>query len=94
MSGKAGERTVEYEVEMRSLFKTPTGSDESLPLHRLAAKSKLSEMEIHRSDGKCLMLSYGTVKNNYKLYFILVNMNIIKKFFYMAWLTKQENQRK
>lgn len=56
MSGKAGESTVEFEVEMAFIFKLASDCDVSLPLHRLAAKRKLSEMEICRSDGKCLWL--------------------------------------
>nr|XP_022326522.1 von Willebrand factor A domain-containing protein 5A-like isoform X3 [Crassostrea virginica] len=50
LSGKAGESTVEFEVEMAFIFKLASDCDVSLPLHRLAAKRKLSEMEICRSD--------------------------------------------
>ncbi|XP_062620555.1 von Willebrand factor A domain-containing protein 5A-like [Saccostrea cucullata] len=61
MVGKAGKKSVEFSVDF-DLSKSRDTTDNSYPLHRLAAKTKLSEMEINRSD-KGIMVALSTALN-------------------------------
>lgn len=50
LTGKAGKKNVKFSMEFD--MNSCTHADDSCPLHRLAAKSKLTEMELNMADGK------------------------------------------
>ncbi|XP_061170035.1 von Willebrand factor A domain-containing protein 5A-like [Saccostrea echinata] len=51
LAGKAGDKNVEYNMDFTlSATSRSSNKDESCPLHRLAAKTRLSEMEMNGAD--------------------------------------------
>lgn len=63
MIGKAGNKSVEFSFEFDFNLDTCSGVDFSFPLHRLAAKTKLSEMELQRITG----INAGTEFANFQV---------------------------
>lgn len=51
LTGNAGSKRVEYSMEFVLSRSKTNIAEETCPLHRLAAKSRLSEMEMNDSQG-------------------------------------------
>ncbi|XP_062620575.1 von Willebrand factor A domain-containing protein 5A-like isoform X2 [Saccostrea cucullata] len=62
MTGKAGDKIVEFNVDFDLNVSKSGDTGESYPLHRLAAKSRLSEMEANDAD-ESLMVALSTEVN-------------------------------
>ncbi|XP_061170037.1 von Willebrand factor A domain-containing protein 5A-like [Saccostrea echinata] len=62
LTGKAGDKNVEYKMDFVLSTSKSDDTDESCPLHRLAAKSRLSEMETNNADER-LMVALSTEVN-------------------------------
>ncbi|XP_062620556.1 von Willebrand factor A domain-containing protein 5A-like [Saccostrea cucullata] len=62
LTGKAGDKNVEFNVDFDSNISKSSDTDESYPLHRLAAKSRLSEMETNDAN-ESLMVALSTEVN-------------------------------
>ncbi|XP_061170034.1 von Willebrand factor A domain-containing protein 5A-like [Saccostrea echinata] len=75
MVGKAGENSVEFSVDFdMNLSRSRDTIDNSYPLHRLAAKTKLSEMEMNRSD-KNIIVALSTALNVTCKYTAFIGVN-------------------
>ncbi|XP_061169693.1 von Willebrand factor A domain-containing protein 5A-like isoform X2 [Saccostrea echinata] len=62
MVGKAGENSFTFLLYFDMNLRRSSDTDNSFPLHRLAAKTKLSEMEMNRSDDY-MMVALSTMVN-------------------------------
>ncbi|XP_061170036.1 von Willebrand factor A domain-containing protein 5A-like [Saccostrea echinata] len=62
LTGKVGDKNVEYNVDFVLNTSKSDDTDGSCPLHRLATKSRLSEMEIKNAD-ESLMVALSTEVN-------------------------------